>query len=90
MFIVLLSFSNSLACVAKISDQTKCVSSNDELYMIRPTFIDLNPVELKYCPFMVNLDKCNGSINVLSPKICVPKEAKDINITVFNMIANNN
>ena len=40
VFIVLLSFSSSLA--------TKCVSLNDQPYMVRSTFIDLNPVELRY------------------------------------------
>ena len=68
VFIVLLSFSSSLA--------TKCVSLNDEPRMIRPTLIDLNPVEFKYYPFMICLDKCNGSCNVLSTKICIPKKQK--------------
>ena len=54
--------------------------------MIRPTLIDLNPVELKYHPFMISLDQCNGSCNVLSPKICVPKETKYINVKASNMI----
>ena len=40
VFIVLLSFSKSLAI--------KCVSLNNEPCMIRPTLIDLNPAELKY------------------------------------------
>ena len=39
---------------------------------------------------MVSLDKCNGSCNVLPPKICVPKETKDINIKAFDMIRNKN
>ena len=34
--------------------------------MIRPTSIDLSPVELKYYPFMISLD-------VVSSKICAPK-----------------
>ena len=58
--------------------------------MIMLPLIDLNPVELKYFPFMVSLDKCNGSCNVLSPKICVPKETKHINVKAFNMITNKN
>ena len=58
--------------------------------MVRPTLIDLNPVELKYYPFMISLDKCNGSCNVLSPKKCVLKETKDVNVKVFNMITNKN
>ena len=54
--------------------------------MVRPTIIDMNSVEVKYYPFMISLNKCTGSCNVLSPKICVPKETKDINVKAFNMI----
>ena len=49
LFIVLLSFNSSLT-----SDQTKCLSLNDEPCMIRPTLIDLNPVEFNYYPFMIS------------------------------------
>ena len=69
VFIVLLSFTESLAI--------KCVSLNNEPCMVRHTLINLNPIELKYYQFMISLDKCNGSCNVLSPKICVPKKTKD-------------
>ena len=69
-FILLLRFRISLA--------TKCLSLNDDPFMVRPIVIDLNPVELKYYPFMISLDKCSGSCNVLSPNICVPKETKDM------------
>ena len=51
--------------------------------MVRLTLIDLNPAQLKHYPFMITLDKCNGSCNVLSPKTCVPKEAKDLNVKVL-------
>ena len=74
VFLVSLSLSRSLA--------TKYVSLNKEPCMIRPTLIDLNPIELIYYPFMISLDKCNGSCNVgdgLSTKICVPSETKDVN-----------
>ena len=37
---------------------------------------------------MISLNKCTGSCNVLSPKIYVPKEAKDINVKGFNMKTN--
>ena len=56
--------------------------------MVRPTLIDLNPLEFKYYPFLISLDKCTGSCNVLSPKICVRKETKDTNVKVFNMTKN--
>ena len=83
MFIVLLSFTSSLA--------TKCVSLNDETFMIRPTLIDLNPFQLNYYPFLISLDKCSGSCNVLSPKMCVSKKKKkDMNVKTFNMITTKN
>ena len=37
---------------------------------------------------MISLNKCIGSGNVLSPKIRVPKETKDINVKAFNVIKN--
>ena len=68
----------------------KQVSLNDESCMVRYTIIDLNSVELKYYLFMTSLDKYNESYNVLSPKKCVPKKTKGINVKVFNMIINKN
>ena len=88
VFIVLLSFSSSLARVAIV--RTKCLSLNEELCMVRPIFIDLKTVELKCYPFMISLEKYNGSCNVLSLKICVPNETKDVNVEAFNMITNKN
>ena len=83
LFIVLLSFSESFA-----HEQTKCLFLNDKPCMVRPTIIDMNLAELKYYPFIISLNKRTGSCNVLSPKICVPKETKDINVKAFNMITN--
>ena len=82
LVIVLLSFSESLA--------TKFLFLNDEPCMVKPTLIDMNPFELKYYPFMISLSKYTGNCNVLSPKICVPRETKDIYVTLFNMITNKN
>ena len=79
-FIVLLSFNESVA--------TKCLFLNDEQCMSRTALIDMNPVELKYYSFMISLNKCTGRCNVLSTKVCVLKEAKDINVKTFNMITN--
>ena len=80
LFILLLSLSKSLAA--------KCLFLNDELCMNRPTLIDMNPVGLKYYPFMISLNKCTRSCNVLFPKICVPKETRDIYVKAFNSITN--
>ena len=46
VFIVLLSFSSSLEELANF--WTKYVSSNQNAFMVGPTLIDLNSVELKY------------------------------------------
>ena len=56
---------------------TKCIFKNDEPCMGRPTHTDMNPVELKYYLFMISLNKCTGSCNVLSPRTCILKETKD-------------
>ena len=68
MFVLLLSFSGSLAT-------WKCVSLNNEPCMARFTLFDLNPVELNYYPFMISLNKCNGSCNVVD-YTCVPSKVK--------------
>ena len=68
VFIVLLGFSVSLA--------TKCMFLNDEPCIVRPTLIDMNPVELKYYPFMISINKSTGSCNVLSPKYVLQKKQK--------------
>ena len=55
---------------------------------VRLTFVDLNPVKSNYYPFMISLDKCNGSCNVadgLSTNICVSSKTKDLDIKVFNL-----
>ena len=65
---------------------------NNEPYIIRPAFIDLNPVDPKYYQFMSSLDKYSGGCNsadVLPTNICV-RSKKDINVKVFKMRANKN
>ena len=57
VFIVLLSFGESLA--------TLCVLLKSELCMTRFTLIDLISVELNYYQFLITLDKCNGSCNAV-------------------------
>ena len=58
--------------------------------MVRSTLFDKNPVELKYYLFTFSLNECTGSCIVLSPKTCILKEIKDINVKAFNMITNKN
>ena len=68
---VLLSFSSSLVCVAKVP--TKWLSLNDEPCMDRHSLIDLNSAEFKYHPYMFSFDKYDEICHVFSPKNCVPK-----------------
>ena len=69
----------------------KCVSikSLEKQKKLDLLVFDLNPVELSYYPFMINLDKCNGSCNAvddLRTKLCLPSETKQVNvIKVFNI-----
>ena len=77
-----------MSFLARVADVTKCLSSNDEPCIVRPTIIDMNPVELKCYPLIISLNKRAGSCDVLSPKICVSKETKHINVKAFNMITN--
>ena len=47
---------------------------NDEPCMIRSTLTEPNPVEIKYYPSKISLDKCTGISNELSPNICISKK----------------
>ena len=58
----------------------------------RPTLINLNLDEHDqgscHSPFMLGLDRCNGSCNTpdhLSTRICVPNKTEDLNLNVFNV-----
>ena len=65
--------------------------------MTHPTPINLQPneytQEFHYYPFAVKLDRCVGSCNTLndlSNKVCIPNKTEDLNLSVFNMIADIN
>ena len=44
----------SSSSLARVAELTKCLFLNGEPCMVRPTIIDMNPVELKYYPFMIS------------------------------------
>ena len=90
VFIVLLSFSSSLARGVKICDQTQYMSLNDETCLVRPTLLiwillslNINHLQLAY-------------INVVEvvmsylQKYVFQKKTKNVNVDIFNMIANKN
>ena len=82
VFIGLLGFSASL--------EVKCLSLNNELYMTRPTLVDLNPDIFNYYPFKISLDKCRGifnnAVDHLSAKVCPASKIKGVNVKVFKII----
>ena len=97
VFVALLSFSGSLASIANVSNFTPCISINNEPCTTRSTLIDINldeyNQELRCYSFIVNLDICNGSCNTLdelSGRIYVLSKTEDVNLSVFNTIANVN
>ena len=62
------------------------MSLNNEQCKITPALIDLNPAELKYYPYTITLDKCNGSCNALSEisdRICAPDKTENVNLNFF-------
>ena len=65
--------------------------------MTQRTLINLLPNEfsqkLHYYPFLVELNKCDGSCNTrnnLSNKAYVPKRTEDLNLSVSNIITGTN
>ena len=89
LILVLLCFGGSLAI--------KCVSINNQPYMVRPILTDLNPNELfyyYYCYYyyyyyyllIISMKKCNGSCCTVEDQvgiIYVLNEMEDINLRVF-------
>ena len=61
IFVVISSFETQLT-----SQNIKCVSLNNQLCLVWCLLVALNPSELLYCPFMVNLDRCIGNCNTLN------------------------
>ena len=69
------------------------ILQHSQASMTKPNIIDLNSVEnnqgLCYFSFMVNLNRCNGSFNILDNpfhQICVPNKAENETLNVFNML----
>ena len=82
---MLLGFGESLAI--------KYVSLNNQPSMVRPRLINLYPDELHHYPFIISLDRHNGSCNTVEDpfgRICVLSDIEDANLKVFNMIKGRN
>ena len=86
-----------LTSIVSASNHTKCMSLSNRKCMNQPTLINLHPneygQELHQYPFVVNLNRCAGSCNILedlSNKVFVPNKTDDLNLSVFNIISGTN
>ena len=81
LVLLLLGFSGSLT--------TKCISLNKQSQRTRLTLTDVNPPELYYDPFIVILDRLDGSCNTAEDafcRICLSNNIENTNLKVFSMI----
>ena len=86
-------FTALLTGIVDASNHTKCVLLSNQKCMTQPILINLHPneysQEFRYCPFVVNLDRCVGSCNALNNlfnKVCVSNKTEDLNPSMFNKI----
>ena len=86
------NFIRLLTSIVSASNHKKCMSLSNQKCMTQPTIISLHPNEhsqLHYCTFVVNLDSCTRSCNILnglSNKVCVPNKTEDLNLILLSMI----
>ena len=52
----------------------KCIPINNQLCIVRPTFIDFSPDKLHYYSLIISLGRCDGSCNTV-----VPNKIEDVN-----------
>ena len=67
----------------------KFVDQYNQSCLARHALITLNPGELHYYPFMVGLDRCDGSCNTLEnlfDKVCVPNKTEYVTFKLLNTI----
>ena len=82
-----------LIFIVNASNHTKCLSLSNFKFITQSTLINLHPNEYSqkcHChPFATKLNRCVGNCNTLNDlcnKVCVPNKAKDLSISLFNVI----
>ena len=68
----------------------ECMSAFNKKCISRPKILDIDPNEPVFYPYSIKVNKCSGSCNTINDpyaKLCVPDITKNINVTVFNLIA---
>ena len=90
-------FIRLITSLKNASNNTKCLSLNNQNCQIQATLINLHPneysQELCYYLFKVPLDRCVESCNTLndlSNSVCAPNKTGGLNLSMFNMITGMN
>ena len=90
-------FIRLITSLKNASNNTKCLSLNNQKCEIQATLINLHPngysQELCYYLFKVPLDRCVESCNTLndlSNIVCAPNKTGALNLSMFNMITGMN
>ena len=68
----------------------ECVTKVNQKCMSRPQIIDVNNNEPVFYPYSIKVNKCSGSCNTINDpyaKLCVADITKNINVTVFKLVA---
>ena len=73
---VLLYFGGSLA----LPNAMKCLSMNNQPYPVRPTLINMNLDELHHCPFIISMNRFDGSCNTIKNPF------EGVNLKSFSMM----
>ena len=79
----------SLFSILKVKT-LECISVINEKCMSIPKIIDLNKDEPVFYLLSIKVNKCSGDCNNINDpmaKLCVPNIVKDMNIKVFNLLA---
>ena len=68
----------------------KCASMNNQECNIWRKIIDTNNNRTLFYLYSIKVDKCSGSCNNVNDsytKLCVPHDAKNINVKAFNLMS---
>ena len=68
----------------------ECISIKNQEFKVRPEIVDISSNDPLFYPFSIKINKCSGNCNNINDpyaKICVPDIVKNLNVTVFNLMA---
>ena len=78
---------------SSITGALNCVSMNNQECKVRPEIVDVSSNNPIFYPFSVKINRCRSNCNNINDpyaKVCDPDTAKDLNVTVFNLMSRTN